>query len=65
VDVTAIGSTEGADEKFPVWDVFRRIPHISVSFAPIQMNLARSSRLIHTQLVIERNWQEYFILIGL
>jgi hypothetical protein len=34
---TAIGSTEGTDEIFPVWDVFRRIPQISVSFAPIQM----------------------------
>jgi hypothetical protein len=27
--VTAIGSTEGADEKFPVWDILRRIPHRS------------------------------------
>jgi hypothetical protein len=34
---TAIGSTESADEKFPVWYVFGRIPEISVSFAPIQM----------------------------
>jgi hypothetical protein len=28
---TAVGSTEGANENFPVWDVFQRIPHISVS----------------------------------
>jgi hypothetical protein len=35
--ITAIGSTEGADEKFPVQNVLRRIPQISVSFAPIQM----------------------------
>jgi hypothetical protein len=25
------------DEKVPVWDVFRRIPQISVSFMPISM----------------------------
>jgi hypothetical protein len=36
---TANCSTEGANEKYPVWDVFQRIPQISVSSSWIWMKL--------------------------
>jgi hypothetical protein len=38
-ELTANCSTEGANENFPVWDVFQRIPQISVSSSWIWMKL--------------------------
>ncbi|KAJ7465079.1 hypothetical protein FB451DRAFT_1179267 [Mycena latifolia] len=50
---TAIGSTEGADEKFPVWDVFK------------EFLKSRLFELTHAELVIERNLSKYFIVDNL
>jgi hypothetical protein len=40
VYITAIGSTKGANENFPVWDVFKEFPRSrSVSFVVVEMNM--------------------------
>jgi hypothetical protein len=53
--LTAIGSTEGADQNLSILGCFQRIPNISVSSAPIHMKPI----LIYAELMIEyiqRHW---------
>jgi hypothetical protein len=53
--ITANVGTEGAVKKFPIWDVSEEFPITQSVLNRLTWNLASFARLIHAELVIERN----------
>jgi hypothetical protein len=53
--ITANCSTEGANENFPIWDIFKEFPISRSVLNGFGWKIARYTRLIHAELVIERN----------
>ncbi|KAJ6557073.1 hypothetical protein DFH09DRAFT_1084424 [Mycena vulgaris] len=54
-EITADCSTEGANQNFQFWDIFKEFPISQPILHRFTWKLDRSTRLIQPQLVIERN----------